>query len=1008
MVEGLERGAVVGRDRELVQLMAASDAAARGEGRTVIVGGEAGIGKSRLVTTLAGVARARGAAVLVGACLPTGIGAIPYAPFVEALRGLTRSVEPERIPALLGPARDEVGRLIPEVATVVARSTDRSESDRTGQGRLFEAILTVLERLARSSTVVLVVEDVQWADAGTRALLGFLSRNLREAPVLILVTVRTDDLDAGDPTLRFIGELERDPWVERIELGPLAQPAIVAMVRSLRPEEAASDRIDLIASRSGGNPFFIEQLATEPGGSARRLPPELHDILAAQLAALPEPTRRILRAAAAAGRRVDDEILAAVLGMPSPAVADALRPALASAILVDADADGNGRGGLAFRHRLLAEVADAELLHGERDRLHAAFALELERRGEIGGVPVTPGELADHWVAARDLDRAIPALIAAGQAAELVYAFAEARHHYDLALELWDRSDDDVQAPIDRIGLLQRAAECAVLTGSYARAVALGREAIVTAEIADVADGRPDAVRLGGLHDRLRWYLWESGDRAAAEAALDAALRIIPVSPPSSTRARALGQAAGLRLFGRDPVEAGRLAREAIDVARAARSPADEAFGLGILGWSEAVTGDVEHGIATYREGLALAERLGGVEGIALGHANLAALLDQVGRSEASLVAARDGFAIAERLGVTRTYGGELLGDAAKALFDLGRWDEAAATADRGLALDPLGPAATWLHVNRARVDTNQGRFDDADRHLQRASELGATGHARYRGALVGAIIELAGARGRLPVVRAAVDGALSTDRETMPRDPALGWLVWHALRAEADAAVAARGRHDEAELATIGARFAAISAQVQSGLGNRGWGEATHSGGVIALCLGEIDRITDTIDPDRWEAIAAGWEGLGRPALTAYARYRLAEAVLGRRGDRAVAAAALRSAHAISRQLEATPLRAEIERLARHARIEIDVEVEELDDRQVDPLGLTPREAEVIRLVAAGRSNQQIADELFITRKTASVHVSNILGKLGVANRVEAAAVAQRLGLHHSPDRSR
>ena len=124
--------------------------------------------------------------------------------------------------------------------------------------------------------------------------------------------------------------------------------------------------------------------------------------------------------------------------MPAGAVADALRPAITQGILVDADRFDDTLGGYAFRHALLAEVANGELLHGERDRFHAAFGEELERRGEIGGVPVTPAELAYHWVAARDRTRALPALVAAGAAAERVYAFAEARRHYEQALELWD------------------------------------------------------------------------------------------------------------------------------------------------------------------------------------------------------------------------------------------------------------------------------------------------------------------------------------------------------------------------------------------------------------------------------------------------------------------------------------------------------------------------------------------------------------------------------------------
>jgi DNA-binding NarL/FixJ family response regulator len=158
------------------------------------------------------------------------------------------------------------------------------------------------------------------------------------------------------------------------------------------------------------------------------------------------------------------------------------------------------------------------------------------------------------------------------------------------------------------------------------------------------------------------------------------------------------------------------------------------------------------------------------------------------------------------------------------------------------------------------------------------------------------------------------------------------------------------------------------------------------------------LARMRDKNDHAGWDATAAVWDRLGRPALVAYANYRSAEAVLGNRGDRAMAAESLRSAHRLATGLGAGPLLGEIERLARQARIELDARPASEATR--DPLGLTDREAEVIRLVAAGRSNQQIADALFITRKTASVHVSNILAKLGVANRVEAAAIAQRLGL--------
>jgi DNA-binding CsgD family transcriptional regulator/tetratricopeptide (TPR) repeat protein len=1010
LVAGIEPGEFVGRGRELAQLEVAfgGTVADPPVGQTIVIGGEAGIGKTRLVGALADSVSARGATVLIGACLPTGSGMVPYAPFVEALRDLIRTLEPGGLVGLLGPARGEISRIFPELRTrAMPPRPDAFEADRAGQGRLFEAVLTVLERRGRDGPILLAIEDIQWADAGTRSLITFLSRNLRSQPTLMVLTVRTDDLERSVPTVRLLAELERNAWVERIELGPLERSDVAVLLARSGGRTPIPEATDAVLARSGGNPFFVEQLAAAAAGDPTRrpLPPSLRDVLVDRLADLPDATRRVLPAAAAAGRRVDDELLAAVLQMPVSAIADALRPAVAHGVLVDAEATGGGGGGYAFRHALLAEVAYGELLHGERERIHAKFGGELERRGELGGVPVTSAELAFHWVAARDHERAIPALIRAGQAAESVYAFAEARDHYERALLMWDVEDDRRDMILDRPAVLQRAAECAVLTGSYARAIELGRQAIMAAEVADLVEGRPDPARLGLLHDRMRWFLWESGDREAAEAAVAEALNLIPPDPPSAARARALAQAAGLRLFRGDATTARAMAQEAIDVARAAHASSEEALGRGILGWAEAVTGQVARGIATYREGLAIAERLGGAEGIALGHANLAALLDRVGRTQESLEAAREGYAIARRLGVARTYGGDLIGHVAKALFDLGRWDEAAAAADEGLELDPVGAAAIWLHVNRARVDTNQGRFLEAGDHLRRADSLAAsgTGPDRYRGPLASATAELAVWQGQLDTVRAIADAALASVDTTAPVDPAMGWLAWHVLRAEADGATAARARHDDAALDESEQRVARIT-DVLVGGDDVGAGGDSRRAALAGLCRGEIGRLRGDPSVAGWDRTAAAWEAIGRPAPAAYARFRAAEALLASHGDRATAAAALREAHAATARLGASPLGREIEQLARHARIDMpDAAVLEGGDAG-ERLGLTDREAEVIRLVAAGRSNQEIADTLFITRKTASVHVSNIIGKLGVANRVEVAAVAHRLGIEGPP----
>jgi DNA-binding CsgD family transcriptional regulator len=269
-----------------------------------------------------------------------------------------------------------------------------------------------------------------------------------------------------------------------------------------------------------------------------------------------------------------------------------------------------------------------------------------------------------------------------------------------------------------------------------------------------------------------------------------------------------------------------------------------------------------------------------------------------------------------------------------------------------------------------------------------------------YRPALLGAEAELAAARGDRPAVWTVAEQAVAAVRAGGIPDPALGWVVWQVVRTEADAAAAhsAGVRTDEPPVNR--------DALIEFGMGQFGTASAgdPRAAALGALCRAELARYRGGDDPQIWASVAERWSALGRPHLLAYARYREAGALLAARGSRSVASEALRSARRITDDLGAAPLAREIAILAGHARIDLtDGGATERPDAATDPartLGLTTREAEVIRLLAAGYSNQQIADALFLSRKTASVHVSNILGKLGVENRVQAAAIAQRLGL--------
>ena len=760
--------------------------------------------------------------------------------------------------------------------------------------------------------------------------------------------------------LGFLAELERDAGVERLELGAFDRREMAELVATMLGTNSTAALVDELLTRTGGNPFYADQLlASASKGGTGELPPQLRDVLLARIAVLPLRVQEVLRAAAAAGRRVDEDLLAAVLGMPHRVVTEALRTAIDEGIVVDFEAPDGRPAGYAFRHALLREVVYSVLLQGERVRLHAAFAAELQARGEVGGLPVEPSELAYLWDAAFDPAHAVPAHIEAGRTGERAFAFADAARHYERALELWDTAGAlALGEGVDRVFVLERAADCAVLTGDYARAVDRARAGV--AEL--TADPSHDQARLGLLHDRLRWYLWESGDLAAATAAVDEAVRLLPTDPPSQASARALAQAAGLRMLTGDLTEGARLARGALETARAAGAPGEEALALGVLGWCMTVSGDVDAGVATFRRGLAVAESIESIEGIALGYTNLAALLDRVGRTEESLNAAREGFELMGRRGVTRTYGAVLLGHATKALFDLGRWDEAIAAADLGLDLDPVGRSAVWLHINRARLDVNQGRLEPAASHLAVAATLeesvdSGDGH---RLILLAALADVARAQRRIDEVRRIADVALATLRLDRPADPAVGWLGAHVLRAEADEAELARARHDGRAEEIARGRATMIGTWLDRAASMPVPASDARRAAIERQCRAEIARVHDERDPILWQDVASRWEALGRPYPAAYGWYRYAECVLAAHGSRADAQRALAKAAATCRRLDARPLGEDVARLARHARLDIDPGRDDEgptaapEPRLGTGTGLTERELEVLGLLAA------------------------------------------------------
>jgi predicted ATPase len=351
---------LVGRDTALGILREARDQARAQAAAAVLLGGEAGVGKTRLTSRFVEQATRDGAHVLVGGCVELSSEGFAYAPFTAALRQLVRETGTADVAALLpGGAARELARLLPEFG-----EPSGAHETESARARLFELILALLERLAERRPVVLVIEDTHWADRSSRDLIAFLSRNLRTAPVLMVMTYRSDELHRTHPLRPVLAELGRVDGVIRLELPRFTQDEVAAQMAGILGVPPECARVDRVFERSEGIPLFVEALLSCDDDCS--LPDSLHDLIIGSVERLPHETQRLLRIAAAGGIRVGHELLAAVSGLSAIDLEDALRPAIAANVIQVAEG-----GAFAFRHALIREAVHDELLPGEHARLHA-------------------------------------------------------------------------------------------------------------------------------------------------------------------------------------------------------------------------------------------------------------------------------------------------------------------------------------------------------------------------------------------------------------------------------------------------------------------------------------------------------------------------------------------------------------------------------------------------------------------------------------------------------------
>jgi DNA-binding CsgD family transcriptional regulator/tetratricopeptide (TPR) repeat protein len=992
MASQVTAGRFVGRTQELAWLRQLLDRATTGEPLVALLGGEAGVGKTRLAEQLAATARERGVRVLAGGCVPLGEEGLPFAPVIQALRGLADRLDPAGLETVAGPARAELGRLLPDLAW----SSDAAGAavGGAGQGRLFELLLGVLERLAARAPLLLVIEDLHWADRSTRDLLAFLATALRSGRVMVLGTFRSDELHRLHPLRGLLGELARNRRVQRLELPRFTRAEVAEQLAGLLGADPPARLVEDVYARSEGNPFFAEELLlASHGGGPGALPPSLQQVLLARVVRLESRTQQLLRVAAAAGPGATGPLLAAVAGLDDRQLLEGLREAVDQQLLLPDPAGGDG---YLFRHALLAEAVYAELLAGERVRLHAALAGALEAGVEAGEAPASrAARLAYHWAAAGDPPRALSASIQAAAAAEGVYAFAEAQLQLERVLALWDQVPDaEARAGMDRAALLARCAEAAYGTGDLTGAAELVRQAL------SLVDEARQPQRAGLLYEQLARCLRRLRDPAALDAHQQA-VRLVPPGP-SVERAWVLGSLAQYLDTVDRFAEARGPAEEAIAIAAQVGAVAEEAIARTALGCALIYLGEPDAGLAELAAAGRLATQTGDVVVVLRTLVSRSDGLNAAGRLEEAVVVALEGFRQARRLGLVRVNGPVLAANATEALAALGRWEQAEQVSREGLEISPSGAAYNALPVDRAALELGRGDLDAAQARLQAVRRLlpGPIPGAENAGPLFGGLAELALWRGDLDQAKQLVAEALPLV-EANPRYAAPIYAL--GLRVEADRAELARARHprqpapdDNTATALLDRLDQAATSPAAAGLPELAAWQAT--------AVAERTRQRGPTDPAAWAAAAAAWERLGQPYRAAYAGYRQAEALLAA-GDRDPAAVVLGRAAAITGRLGARPLDGEIQALARRARLGLAPPTGAAAAAAGAPtpaeqLGLTPREVEVLALVAAGRSNRQIAQALFISPKTVGVHVSNILAKLGVTGRVEAAAIAHRLRL--------
>lgn len=965
---------LVGRDSERELVAAVLRRSAEGHPGALLLAGEPGIGKTSLIADVTTGRAAAGQLVVWGRCLRFGAESSPYLPIAQLLTQWHRqadAAERERVLAGL----EQLAAIAPSlgVATGTVEMT-----------RILPLVTTALDRIAATTPLVVVVDDAQWADGTSLDLLAYLMAGFSTGQrVGLLVTYRDTDLPEGHRLHGWLADVARLPSVSRLRLERLGFSDAQELVARLAPDDQPGTRAIEVFERSGGNPLYTELLVRDPGDSTDT-GAGLHEVLLGAWHRLDAGSRELLQLLALGGRPVALEVLERLVASRGG------NPGSVARSLAEATSAGLARitpGGKAwFHHPLVAEVVGSTLTPGARKHIHRTYLEALETTDEAASAPYA-AHLALHHEGAGHPDEAFVWSLRAADAAAAVRGYAEGSDHLLRACRLWDQVGEDARkAAGSRVDLWRRATQTAWSAGEYLLSVRLREEAIGLADAAEPASG----VRLRLPLDHCRMYCGLS-DGARTETTREVHELAVRHSPDSPEQCIALAQHALAEYWSR---EAGAQAHadQAVALARRIGSPEG-------LAWSLAVRSqtldDPPAAVVGAREALTLAQEVGDPELLGNTAICLANQLLVLGRyAEAGEVLT----SMFRRLVATSSVPDALWAQpefAALVAFHLGRWDEA-----RDLLRELLShrlPAGASADVRGAAalLAFHTGDAASGRAHLDRARELRPE-HGATPGELlsfVEAECRWLGGEPREAIVRVL---------ELMPGDAAVdpdgaGELLVLAARAAADLAEVPGGREEAMGLLDEVERLRGTDTP---------WFAPASPEDLIHPAREQVfraERARCHAEPEavgRWRSAVTACRSAGLVWPEAQASYQLARALIAGRGSRAEAATALRHAAALATDLGATPLLADVGATAAQARVSL----EEPRAAAVETVAgflasLTPREREVLAELVTGRTYAEIASDLFISEKTVSVHVSNLLRKTGTSSRVELAELARRTG---------